>query len=43
MANVLLSVRFGGVLRGLAGLLAGRLTRDYVAQEAAALRRRVES
>lgn len=39
--SVTLSVSFSGLLGGLVGLVAGRLTRDYIGQESAALARRV--
>jgi len=42
-STVTLSVSYSGLLAGVAGLFFGRLTRDYIGQEAAALKRRAES
>ena len=41
--SVTLEVVFSGPLAALAGLLAGRLTREYLAREAASLKQRAES
>ncbi|MGA8262335.1 MAG: SRPBCC family protein [Arenicellales bacterium] len=40
--SVSLRVAFSGPLSGFVGLIAGRLTREYVEREAAALKQRVE-
>jgi len=42
-STVTLSVTYTGLLGGVVGLLAGRLTRDYIGQEAASLKQRAES
>lgn len=41
--DVSLRVRFGGILGVAIGTFSGRLTRSYLATEAAALKRRVET
>lgn len=41
--DVVLTIHFGGMLGGLVGLIAGRLTNEYMAMEANGLKHRAET